>query len=324
MNDSSKNRWADCYGKVAVLLGGHSAERHISLKTGAAIHAALRRMGINAHKIDVDKKVIVQLIEGGFDRAFVALHGRGGEDGVIQGALETLNIPYTGSRVLGSALSMDKVRCKWIWQRHGLPTPKFKEINSEADLETIRDEFEFPVMLKPVHEGSSYGICKVTSQDDLKEAWVTAGKYDDCVMCEQWITGGDYTVSILNGVALPVIKIETDRDFYNYQAKYVDDDTRYICPCGLPENHEKSMGEIAIQAFDSIDASGWGRVDIMVDESGRPYVIDVNTIPGMTTRSLVPMAAMQAGIDFDSLVLQILDTSMPARNNIAPGEVVMA
>ena len=322
MNDYGKKPGACRYGKVAVLLGGSSAEREISLQTGAAILAALRRQGIDAREIDVDEKVIINLVDGNFDRAFVALHGRGGEDGVIQGALETLSLPYTGSRVLGSALSMDKVRCKWIWQCHGLPTPEFRQIHSAEDLKAIPEELGFPIMVKPVHEGSSCGAGKVTSKEGLLEAWRNAAEYDDRVMCERWITGGDYTVTILNGVALPAIKIETDREFYDYQAKYLDDDTRYICPCGLAEEIETEIADISLRAFNSIGASGWGRVDILLDENNRPYLIDVNTIPGMTGHSLTPMAARQAGIDFDSLVLQILDTSMSATNLTIGSEVV--
>ncbi len=322
MSDHAKKPGTCRYGKVAVLLGGSSAEREISLQTGAAILAALRRQGIDAREIDVDEKVIIKLVDGNFDRAFVALHGRGGEDGVIQGALETLNLPYTGSRVLGSALSMDKVRCKWIWQCHGLPTPEFRQIHSAEDLKAIPEELGFPVMVKPVHEGSSCGAGKVTSKEGLLEAWRNAAEYDDRVMCERWITGGDYTVTILNGVALPAIKIETDREFYDYQAKYLDDDTRYICPCGLAEEIETEIADISSRAFNSIGASGWGRVDMLLDENNRPYLIDVNTIPGMTGHSLTPMAARQAGIDFDSLVLQILDTSMSATNLTVGSEVV--
>ena len=299
------------YGKVAVLMGGRSAEREISLQTGAAILAALRRQGVDAWKIDVGENVVSDLIGAGFARVFIALHGRGGEDGVIQGALEALNLPYTGSRVLGSAVSMDKVRCKWIWQNQGLPTPEFKQIRALEDLETVAEELGLPLMMKPVHEGSSYGAAKVVTAQGLREAWLNAVKYDREVMCERWIGGGDYTVGILNGHVLPAIKIETERDFYDYQAKYLDDTTRYLCPCGLPQELEKDLADLALKAFDLIGAGGWGRVDFLLDENLSPYLIDVNTVPGMTAHSLVPMAARQAGIDFDSLVLQVLDTSMP-------------
>ena len=309
MDEYSKNRH---YGKVAVLMGGRSAEREISLQTGMTVLAALRRQGVDAWEIDAGDTVVSDLAAGGFDRVFNALHGRGGEDGVIQGALETLGLPYTGSRVLGSALSMDKVRCKWIWQRLGLPTPEFKLIRAEEDLQTAAQELGLPLMMKPVHEGSSLGAAKVIAAQGLKQAWLNAIRYDDKVICERWVAGGDYTVGILNGHALPAIKIETDREFYDYQAKYLDDDTRYLCPCGLSQEREAEMADLALQAFESIGAAGWGRIDILLDEDDRPCLIDANTVPGMTDHSLVPMAARQAGMDFDSLVLRVLDTSMQA------------
>lgn len=309
MDEHTENRH---YGKVAVLMGGRSAEREISLQTGMTILAALRRQGVDAWEIDAGETVVNDLVEGGFDRVFNALHGRGGEDGVIQGALETLGLPYTGSRVLGSALSMDKVRCKWIWQRLGLTTPEFKLVRCEEDLHAAAQELGLPLMMKPVHEGSSLGAAKVVAAHGLKEAWINAIRYDNEVMCERWISGGDYTVGILNGHALPTIKIETGREFYDYQAKYLDDDTRYLCPCGLSQEKEAEMADLALKAFDSIGAGGWGRIDILLDENVHPYLIDANTVPGMTDHSLVPMAARQAGLDFDSLVLQVLDTSMEA------------
>ena len=306
MNKHQKNGQ---YGKVAVLMGGRSAEREISLQTGAAVLSALRRQGVDAWGIDAGETVVSDLVGADFDRVFIALHGRGGEDGVIQGALETLNLPYTGSNVLGSALSMDKVRCKWIWQSQGLPTPEFKQIRSVEDLENAAEELGLPLMVKPVHEGSSLGACKVITAEGLQEAWQNATRYDGDVICERWIAGGDYTVGILNGSALPAIKIETDREFYDYRAKYLDDSTRYLCPCGLPQELEKDMSALALKAFNSIGSGGWGRVDILLDENRSPYLIDANTVPGMTGHSLVPMAARQVGIDFDSLVLQVLDTS---------------
>ena len=300
------------YGKVAVLMGGRSAEREISLQTGAAILAALRRQGVDAHEIDAGETVVGDLVEGGFDRVFNALHGRGGEDGVIQGALEALNLPCTGSGVLGSALSMDKLRCKWIWQRLGLPTPDFKLVRSEQDLEAAAQELGFPLMVKPVHEGSSLGISKVAAAGDLRPAWVNAAGYDDDIICERWMPGGDYTVGILDGHALPAIKIETEREFYDYQAKYLDDGTRYLCPCGLPQELEAELAGLALRAFDAIGAGGWGRVDMLLDENQKPSLIDVNTVPGMTGHSLVPMAAKRTGLDFDDLALRVLDTSLPA------------
>ncbi len=309
MNEQTSNAR---YGKVAVLMGGRSAEREISLQTGAAVLAALRRQGVDAHAIDAGETVVRDLAEGGFDRVFNALHGRGGEDGVIQGVLEAMNLPYTGSGVLGSALSMDKLRCKWIWQRLGLPTPDFRLIRVEQDLHLAAQELGLPLMLKPVHEGSSLGAAKVAATEDLPAAWANARRYDDKVICERWMPGGDYTVGIVNGHALPAIKIETNRQFYDYQAKYQDDNTRYLCPCGLPQEQEAELASLALQAFDAIGAGGWGRVDIMLDEDQQPGLIDANTVPGMTGHSLVPMAARQTGVDFDNLALQVLDTSMPA------------
>ena len=297
------------YGKVAVLLGGRSSERDISLQSGAAVLAALHRQGVDAHPVDVDKDVVARLTDGGFARAFVALHGRGGEDGVIQGALESLNLPYTGSRVLGSALSMDKVRCKWIWQYHGLPTPAFTRIDAERDLEDVPGKLGMPVMVKPVREGSSCGASRVNAAQDLQRAWLAAARFDSQVMCERWVTGTDYTVSILDGQALPIIRIETAREFYDYQAKYLDEDTRYICPCGLPQATEDELADLCLRAFEAICGSGWGRVDLMLDADGQPQLLDVNTVPGMTAHSLVPQAARQAGIDFDNLTLKILNTS---------------
>ena len=300
------------YGKVAVLMGGRSAEREISLQTGAAVLAALRRQGVDAWEIDAGETVAHDLVEGGFDRVFNALHGRGGEDGVIQGALEVLNLPYTGSGVLGSALSMDKARCKWIWQGLDLPTPEFRLIRREQDLHDAARDLGLPLMLKPVHEGSSLGAARVAAAEDLAQAWANALRYDDKVMCERWMPGGDYTVGILNGRALPAIKIETEREFYDYQAKYLDDGTRYLCPCGLPQELEAELADLALQAFEAIGACGWGRVDLLLDENRRPSLIDVNTVPGMTGHSLVPMAASRTGIDFDNLVLQVLDTTAAA------------
>lgn len=299
------------YGKVAVLFGGLSSEREISLQTGAAVLAALRRQGVDVHPVDVDKDVVARLAAGGFARAFIALHGRGGEDGVIQGALESLNMPYTGSRVLGSALSMDKVRCKQLWQYHGLPTPDFKYIATEQDLEHVPEALGMPVMVKPVREGSSYGASKVNAAQGLQPAWEHARRFDSQVICERWVVGTDYTVSILDGQALPAIRIETPREFYDYHAKYLAEDTRYICPCELTQAAEKMLAELSLQAFEAISGRGWGRVDLMLDAREQPQLLDVNTAPGMTDHSLVPQAARQAGIDFDSLALKILDTSFP-------------
>ncbi len=305
------------YGKAAVLRGGHSSEREISLLSGAAVAAALRRRGVDASEADVDEAGLGRLLGGEFDRAFIALHGRGGEDGVIQGFLETLCIPYTGSGVAGSALAMDKVRCKQLWQSQGLPTPRFRLLRAAADLEGAPWELGLPLMVKPSREGSSYGAAKVETTAALEAAWRNAAKYDEDVICEEWLSGGDYTVSLLDGEALPAIKIETVREFYDYQAKYLDDDTRYLCPCGLPEARERELADLARRAFAAAGGSGWGRVDVLADAAGRLGAIDVNTVPGMTSHSLVPQAAQAAGIDFDELALRILETSMARRRPAA-------
>lgn len=299
------------FGKVAVLFGGTSAEREVSLKSGHAVLEALQRGGVDAHGIDVvDTAILEQLRTGGFARAFIVLHGRGGEDGMIQGALETIGLPYTGSGVLGSALGMDKVRTKQIWQAAGLPTPKFLVLESAADLGRVATELSFPVMIKPAHEGSSIGMSKVDRAEDLQAAWHAAMQYDSAVLAEAWITGSEYTASILGDQALPLIRLETPRTFYDYEAKYRANDTRYHCPCGLTEQQEQAFRALAQRAFRSVAASGWGRVDFMCDKSGQPYLIEVNTVPGMTDHSLVPMAARAAGIDFEALVLRILEVSL--------------
>ena len=298
------------YGKVAVMMGGLSAEREISLESGMAVYAALNRARIDAHILDVQKDVLKKVYEEKFDRVFIALHGRGGEDGQMQGALEILQIPYTGSGVLGSALAMDKSRTKNIWQSQGLPTPPFIELHKNSNWQTVAEQLGLPLMVKPVHEGSSFGASKVVKPGELEQAWKTANHFDNRVMAERWITGSEYTVPILNEQALPIIRLVTPRVFYDYEAKYVSDSTRYICPCGLDNKQEEMLGELALTAFRALGASGWGRIDLMMDESGQPWLIEANTIPGMTSHSLVPMAAKQAGMNFDELTIAILNTSM--------------
>ena len=305
------------FGRVAVLLGGTSAEREISLETGSAVCAALRRKGVDAHALDTKEPFLERLLAEKFERVFIALHGRQGEDGVIQGALETLGVPYTGSGVLGSALSMDKVRSKWVWQSRGIPTPEFVSLASVADLAQA-ERLGFPLMVKPVHEGSSCGASKVAAAAALPAAWERARALDESVMAERWIHGVEYTASILDRRVLPLIRLETPREFYDYEAKYHADTTRYICPCGLDAAAEQLLAELALAAFDAVGASGWGRVDLFVDRAGAPWIIEVNTIPGMTSHSLVPMAAREAGISFDDLVLRILATSR-ARGRRAGG-----
>jgi D-alanine-D-alanine ligase len=305
------------YGKVAVLMGGLSAEREISLESGQAVLKALLNKGVNAHAVDVGTDIWQVLGRSDFDRAFVILHGRGGEDGVIQGALEAMNLPYTGSGVIGSALAMDKIRSKRIWQSCELPTPGFAEIHNETDWNLLVEELGLPIMVKPSHEGSSFGASKVKHADDLERAWRAAAEYDTDVVAEQWITGGEYTVPILGRQVLPMIRLLTPREFYDYEAKYVEDTTQYLCPCGLEEIIERELGKLAMSAFDALGAYGWGRVDMMLDENQKPWLIEVNTVPGMTGHSLVPMAAKQAGLDFDDLVLAILDTCMRKKTSRA-------
>lgn len=297
------------FGKVAVLMGGPSAEREVSLKSGNAVLAALKRSGVDAHGIDADKSTLRRLEDGGFDRVFIVLHGRWGEDGVIQGALEVLDIPYTGSGVLGSALGMDKLRSKYLWSAAGIPTPEYVMLKSGIDLGKVGAKLGLPVFVKPVREGSSLGISKAKTVAELKLAWEAAAKYDDQVIAERFIDGAELTCGILGDQALPLIKIETDREFYDYEAKYILDTTRYLCPCGLTADQERAIQTLAQRAFDALGCSGWGRVDFMLDKTGQAYALEVNTVPGMTDHSLVPKAAKQAGMDFDQLVLRILETA---------------
>ena len=300
---------ASDFGKVAVLLGGLSAEREVSLKSGRAVLEGLKRGGVDAHAVDAGKDVLQVLQAGQFDRAFIVLHGRGGEDGVIQGALESIGMPYTGSGVQGSALGMDKFRCKLLWTGLGLPTAPYVMIENESDLVTA-ESLGFPLMVKPAHEGSSIGMTKVATAQELESAWREAAKYDTEVLVEQWINGPEYTASILGDEALPLIRLETPHTFYDYDAKYFSDTTRYHCPCGLPAEKETELKELSWKAFKAVGASGWGRVDLMLDQDGNPYLLEVNTVPGMTDHSLVPMAARVRGISFDQLVWKILETSM--------------
>jgi len=297
------------FGKVAVLLGGQSAEREVSLRSGQAVLSALLRQGVDAYAVDVGPDVMTQLASAAFDRAFIALHGRGGEDGVIQGALETVGLPYTGSGVSGSALGMDKYRCKLLWQGLGLPTADFVMLQSESDLEAAA-ALGFPLMIKPSHEGSSVGMARVENTEELRSAWQEAAKYDTDVMAEKWITGAEFTAAILGDEALPLIRLETPHAFYDYAAKYEANDTTYLCPCGLDKEQEQQVQALALKAFRSVGAGGWGRVDLMQDDSGRFLLLEVNTAPGMTDHSLVPMAARAQGIEFDALVWRILEGSL--------------
>ncbi len=302
------------FGKVAVLFGGDSAEREVSLNSGNAVLVALKEAGCDAHRFDPAEQPLSQLVEQGFDRAFIVLHGRGGEDGTVQGALEYLKVPYTGSRVLGSALGMDKVRCKQIFQACGLPTAEYRVVYQDSvkteDLERLLASLGGVVMVKPALEGSSIGMNKVTNHSDFISALEDAFQYDHKVLVERYITGKEYTVSMLKGQALPSISMETPRTFYDYKAKYQVDTTEYHCPSGLTNEEENQLATIAEKAFAAVGASGWGRVDFMQDESGQYYLLEVNTVPGMTQKSLVPMAAKQRGLNFQALCVAVLETSL--------------
>ncbi|MFZ1766803.1 MAG: D-alanine--D-alanine ligase [Candidatus Nitrotoga sp.] len=295
------------HGKVAVLYGGRSAEREISLKSGAAVLTALLKNGIDAQPFDPAKQDLHELLESGFQRAFIALHGRFGEDGTMQGALELMNIPYTGSGVLASALAMDKWRSKLVWQAAGLPIPAYEMLNAASDLTAVVKRLGLPLFIKPANEGSSVGISKVKKISEMRAAYAEAAKHDKSVIAETFISGGEYTVAILGEQALPVIKIEPANEFYDYEAKYLRNDTRYLCPAGLSQEKETEMQRLALQGFALIGGVGWGRVDFLMDGTGQPYLLEVNTVPGMTDHSLVPMAARQAGISFEQLVLTILE-----------------
>jgi D-alanine-D-alanine ligase len=306
MNLESGIKNPESFGKVAVLFGGRSAEREVSLKSGAAVLAALQRSGVDAHAFDPSTRDLHTLLDEKFDRAFIALHGRFGEDGTVQGALELMGIPYTGSGVLASALAMDKWRSKLVWQAAGLPIPEYEVLTAPSDWNALADHLDLPLFMKPANEGSSVGISKVKSVEELPAAYAEAAKHDKVVIAESFVSGGEYTVAILNGRALPVIKIEPANEFYDYEAKYLRDDTRYLCPSGLDAEQESEMQHLAQLGFDLIGGEGWGRVDFLRGEDGKVYLLEVNTSPGMTDHSLVPMAAKQAGISFEQLVMQIM------------------
>ena len=298
---------AKAFGKVAVLLGGRSAEREVSLKSGAMVLGALRARGVDAHAFDPQQQDLAALIAEKFDRVFIALHGRYGEDGTIQGALELLGIPYTGSGVLASALAMDKWRTKLLWQAAGIPTPRYELLTQASDFKQVVARLGLPIMVKPANEGSSIGMSKVCAAADLEQAYALAAQYDRVVIAEQFIEGIELTAGVLAGEALPLIRLETPRAFYDYEAKYVANDTRYILPCGLAAEAEGAVQRRVLDAFDALGCAGWGRVDLMLDAQGSPWFIEVNTSPGMTDHSLVPMAARHTGLSFEDLVLRILE-----------------
>ena len=295
------------FGKVAVLLGGKSAEREVSLKSGGMVLKALRSRGVDAHAFDPAEQGFENLVKEGFERAFIALHGRFGEDGTVQGILEWLGIPYTGSGVLASALAMDKLRTKRIWAAEKLPTPKYELLSADTNFRIVARKLGLPIMVKPASEGSSIGMSKVRAANKLEEAYRFAAKYDRVVIAEQFIDGAELTCGVLGEEALPLIKLETPRDFYDYDAKYVSDDTRYLIPSGLAAKKEREMQELSLAAFRTLGCRGWGRVDLMLNKRGRPFLLEVNTSPGMTDHSLVPMAARAVGLSYEELCLKILE-----------------
>lgn len=293
------------FGKVAVLFGGTSAEREVSLNSGGRVLAALLGQGVDAHPFDPADQPLDAL--KGYDRAFIALHGRHGEDGTIQGALEVMHIPYTGSGVLASALAMDKFRTKLMWQAAGLPIPEYAVLEADSDFSAIEARLGLPLFVKPAREGSSIGVTKVKQPGELKAAYLEAARHDPLVIAEQGVLGGEYTVGIVGDDVLPIIKIEPATEWYDYEAKYNRDDTRYLCPCGLPENREQAIRKQALEAFRVLGGRGWGRVDFLMDADGNHYFLEVNTAPGMTDHSLVPMGARVAGMDYPSLVRRVLE-----------------
>ncbi|MFH7348617.1 D-alanine--D-alanine ligase [Acinetobacter variabilis] len=301
---------ASKFGKVAVLLGGKSAEREVSLDSGTAVLEALVRSGVNAEAFDPQERSVTELVN--YDRAFVVLHGRGGEDGQIQGALEWLNIPYTGTGVQGSAIGMDKVKTKQVWQGSELPTAPYRIVTKNSNVQEIVSALDLPLIIKPVHEGSSIGMSKVEKVEDFADAIAKATEHDAVVMAEKWITGREFTIVILNGQALPVIRLQPPEDvaFYDYEAKYQRNDVEYGIPCGLSESEEKELQALALRAFQAVGASGWGRIDAMQDEQGKFWLLEVNTVPGMTSHSLVPKAAAAVGYSFDALCVAILEQTL--------------
>ncbi|MDM1707146.1 D-alanine--D-alanine ligase [Thiopseudomonas alkaliphila] len=298
------------FGRVAVLYGGISAEREVSLRSGAAVLAALQAAGVDAFGIDVQADIVQRISAEKIDRAFIVLHGRGGEDGTIQGLLEWAGIPYTGSKVLASALAMDKLRTKQVWSSLGIPTPQHSVLSSVEDCAAAADKLGFPLIVKPAQEGSSIGMAKVNNLQELEQAWQAARHYDRNVLVEQWITGAEFTIAMLDGEILPPIRLGTNREFYDYEAKYLADDTQYQIPCGLSPEREQELKELTRQACDTLGVTGWGRADVMQDEQGNFWLLEVNTTPGMTDHSLVPMAAKAHGLNFSQLVLTVLASSM--------------
>jgi D-alanine-D-alanine ligase len=299
------------FGRVGLVIGGDSAEREVSLNGGRAVGAALARKGIDYQVFDGPLALFEAIGRGQVGRVFNLLHGPGGEDGSLQGALQLMDIPVTGANLAASALTMDKVRSKWVWERNGIGTPPFEYFGpDDHDYQRAVDRFELPLFVKPTGLGSSIGISRVAAEGDLGAAVQLARQHGDWIMIEAGITGKEYFAGVLGRLTLPLIRIETPRAFYDYEAKYQSDDTRYFCPCGLSAEQEAELRETALKAFDILGASGWGRVDFLLDEAGKPWFLEVNTTPGMTDHSLVPQAAAALGIGFDDLVWRILETSL--------------
>ena len=302
------------FGRVAVLMGGASSEREISLMSGRGVLAALQSRGVDAQAFDPSERDLADLKREGFARCFIALHGRGGEDGTLQGALEVLGLPYTGSGVMGSAIGMDKWRTKLIWLAAGIPTPRYRILAADDNWQAVADELGLPLIVKPAREGSTLGLTKVSTVGELPAAYeLAAHKYQDLALAEEFIAGAEYTASILRDTALPLIRIDAPDGNYDYQNKYFSDDTRYICPCGLPAAEQASLQDLSLKAFRLVGCAGWGRIDIMRRADGQAFLLEVNTSPGMTGHSLVPMAARAAGLSYEDLCLAILAMTLEPR-----------
>ena len=297
------------YGRVVVVMGGRSAEREISLLSGGAVLQGLLNKGVDVIGIDADSSLLQKLRDEAVDRVFIMLHGREGEDGKLQGALDWMGLPYTGSGVLASALAMDKVRCKLLWQRLGINTPPFVQLQENSDFAQVLNQLG-PCFVKPVNEGSSIGIAGAENVNELRDAYDRARQYDDAVIAETWIKGREFSVSLLEDKVLPVIELKPANEFYDYEAKYFSDETRYTCPAELSKAETSLLQQMSLEAYRAVGCSGWGRVDAMQDANGQFWLLEVNTTPGMTSHSLVPMAAAAAGIDFDTLVMRILHSSL--------------
>ncbi|OZI24390.1 D-alanine--D-alanine ligase [Bordetella genomosp. 7] len=326
MNQKPPTRNIDvqALGKVGVLYGGRSAEREVSLMSGAGVHQALCSAGVDAHLFDTGERSLAELAAAGFDRVFIALHGRYGEDGTLQGALELLGLPYTGSGPMASSLAMDKTMTKRVWLQHGLTTPAFELLDAGSELRTVPDRLGLPLILKPPHEGSTVGITKVVGYSDMQDGYAQAAKFDDRVLAEQFIAGRELTVAVLgtgrSARALPVIEIVAPGGNYDYEHKYFSDDTQYFCPADLPDAVASRVAELAVDAYRALDCAGWGRIDMMLDANHQPWLLEANTSPGMTSHSLVPMAAKAVGMSYAELCVSIVAEAAckvrsPARNS---------